>query len=222
MEPTNRKGRRMEETEVGGKKRGETICTVLKHPLRVRILEVLNEGPRSPSQFVEEGLIPKEHFSNYQQALSLASYHFRELEKEGCLEVVESIPRRGAIEHVYRGMTPRVFFDDAEFEAMPLATRRQLSRISLQGLIARADRAISTQTFDARPDRHLTWVPMQLDERGWKEVIAALAATFGELTQIRHDARDRLAASGEEVVPATVGMLGFESPPPPPLTRNQE
>jgi hypothetical protein len=207
----------MEGTEVEGKKRNETICAVLKHPLRVRILEVLNEGPRSPSQFVEEGLIPKEHFTTYQQALSLASYHFRELEKEGCLEVVESIPRRGAVEHVYRGMTPRVFFSDAEFETMPPETRRQLSRISLQGLIARADRAISTETFDARPDRHLTWVPMQLDERGWNEMIATLAATFGELTQIRHDAHDRLAASGEEVVPATVAMLGFESPPPPPL-----
>lgn len=208
----------MEETKGKGKKRNETICTVLKHPLRVRILEVLNEGPRSPSQFVEEGLIPKEHFNNYQQALSLAAYHFRELEKEGCLEVIESIPRRGAVEHVYRGMSPQVFFSDAEFEAMPQAARRQLSKISLQGLIARADRAISTETFDARLDRHLTWVPMQLDERGWKEMIATLAATFGELTQIRHDARDRLASSGGEVVPATVAMLGFQSPPPPPLT----
>ena len=205
------------EKEGEREKRRATIFNALKHPLRVRILEVLNEGPRSPSQFVEEGLIPKELFNSYQQALSLASYHFRELEKEGCLEVVESIPRRGAVEHVYRGMTPLVFFSDAEFEAMPETTRGQLSRLALQGLIARADRALSTETFDARPDRHLTWVPMQLDERGWKEVIATLATTFGELTQIRHDARDRLAASGEEVIPTTVAMLGFESPPPPPL-----
>ena len=200
------------------KKRTETICAVLKHPLRVRILEVLNEGPRSPSQFVEEGLIPREHYNNYQQALSLASYHFRELEKEGCLEVIESIPRRGAVEHVYRGMA-RIDFDAAEFEAMPQNTRRELSRISLQGLIARADRAIITETFDARPDRHLSWMPMQLDERGWEEVIDTLAATFGELIQIRHDAKDRLAASGEEVVPATVALLGFQSPPPPALRK---
>ena len=193
------------EREIEGKKRSETICNALKHPLRVRILEVLNEGPRSPSQFVEEGLIPKEHFNSYQQALSLASYHFRELEKEGCLEVIESIPRRGAVEHVYRGLA-RVFFNDAEFEAdaAPRPPQR-LSRISLQGLIARADRAICEDTFDARADRHLTWMPMQLDERGWEEVIATLATTFAELTQIRHDARDRLAASGEKVIPATVG-----------------
>ncbi len=206
----------MEGTEAKGRKRTETICAVLKHPLRVRILEVLNEGPRSPSQFVEEGLIPKEHFNTYQQALSLAAYHFRALEKEGCLEVIESIPRRGAVEHVYRGLA-RVFFDDAEFEATAEEDRRQLSRISLQGLFARADRAIWEGTFDVRVDRHLTWMPMQLDERGWEEVIATLAGAFGELTQIRHDARDRLAATGEKVVPTTVAMLGFESPPPPPL-----
>lgn len=203
------------------KKRRETISTALKHPLRVRILEVLNESPRSPSQFVEEGLIPKEHYTTYQQALSLAAYHFRELQKEGCLEVIESIPRRGAVEHVYEGKA-RVYFDDAEFEGMPRPTRRQLSRVSLQGMVARADRAIAEDTFDARPDRHLTWMPMQLDERGWGETIAKLAATFEELTQIRIDARDRVAASGEEVVTATVAMLGFESPPPPPLREPED
>jgi len=208
----------MDKREFEGKKRSRTIFNALKHPLRVRILEILNEGPRSPSQFVEEGLIPREAYNSYQQALSLASYHFRELEKEGCLEIVESIPRRGAVEHVYRGLA-RVFVDDAEFEQMDPESRRRLSRISLQGMIARADRAIAEDTFDARADRHLTWVPMQLDERGWSEVIASLAATFEELSQIRLDAGDRLAASGEEVIPATVAMLGFESPPPPPLRR---
>jgi hypothetical protein len=206
----------MDKREFEGKKRSVTIFNALKHPLRVRILEILNEGPRSPSQFVEEGLVPRESYNSYQQALSLASYHFRELEKEGCLEVVESIPRRGAVEHVYRGLA-RVFIDDAEFEEMDPATRRQLSRISLQGMIARADRAIAEDTFDTRTDRHLTWMPMQLDERGWKELIARLAATFAELTEIRRDAKDRIAASGAEVIPATVAMLGFESPPPPPL-----
>jgi DNA-binding transcriptional ArsR family regulator len=211
----------MGEPEGQGRKRSETICNALKHPVRVRILEVLNEGPRSPSQFVEEGLIPKEHYLGYQKALSLASYHFRELEKEGCLEVIESIPRRGAVEHVYRGLA-RVFIDDAEFEEMDPPDRRELSRISLQGMIARADRAIAEDTFDARTDRHLTWTPMQLDERGWDEAIATLAATFAEMTRIRGDAGDRIAASGSKVIPATVAMLGFESPPPPPLRGDEE
>ncbi len=201
---------------LGDQQRAQSICAALKHPMRVRILEVLNEGPKSPSQFVEEGLMPEGFFSSSAQALSLVSYHFRELEKEGCLEVVQSIPRRGAMEHVYEGKA-RVYFTDAEFEEMPLDRRRQLSRISFQGLIARADNAMRADTFDARTDRHLAWMPMQLDARGWDELAAALAACFGEVEQIRHDAKDRLAGSGEESIPVTFGMLGFESPPPPPL-----
>lgn len=201
-------------------KRADTICAVLKHPLRVRILEILNEGPKSPSQFVEEGLVPKEHYSGYQQALSLASYHFRELAKEGCLKVVASIPRRGAIEHVYEGKA-RVYFTDAEFEEMELSRREKLSRISFQGLVARADGAMRAGTFDARTDRYLVWVPMQLDERGWDELSASLSGCFGEVEQIRHDAKDRLAASGEKSIPVTFGVLGFESPQPPPLPEEE-
>ena len=206
----------MEACEQDEKKRKETICGALKHPLRVRILEVLHDGPRSPSQFAAEGLIPKEYYNNYEQALSLASYHFRELEKEGCVEVIETIPRRGAVEHVYRG-TATVYFNDSEFEEMPQCKRQRLSRISLQSAVARADRAIREDTFDSRTDRHLTWMPMQLDERGWKEAMAALATCFGTLTEIGHDSRDRLAGSGDPVIPATVAMFGFESPEPPPL-----
>lgn len=198
------------------KKRGTTICDVLQHPLRVRILEVLDEGPRSPSQFVQEGLFPADLFSNYNNALSLASYHFRELEKEGCIEVIESIPRRGAVEHVYRGKS-RVYLTDEEFEELTANQREKLSQISAQSLIARVDTALRTKTFDSRTDRHFTWSQMPLDERGWQEIIATLAACFGEVEQIRHDALDRLAASGEKTITATVAMLGFESPPPPPL-----
>lgn len=198
------------------KSRADTICAALKHPMRVRILEILNEGPRSPSQFVEEGLVPEEHYDSYQQALSYVSYHFRELEKEGCLEVVRSIPRRGAMEHVYEGKA-RVYFTDAEFEDMPDDRRRELSRISFQGLVARADGAMQAGTFDARFDRHLTWMPLQLDEQGWEELSTAMASCFGEVEQIRHDAKDRLAKSGEPSVPVTFGMVGFESPAPPPL-----
>lgn len=201
----------------GEKKRGsEGVCAALKHPLRVRILEILNEGPKSPSQFVEEGLVPDALYKNYEQALSLAAYHFRALAKEGCLKVIDSVPRRGAVEHVYEGLT-RVYFTDEEFAQLSLEDRRRLSRISFQGLIARADSAMQSGTFDARTDRHLTWMPLGVDERGWNEILTSMAACFGEIEQIRHDAQDRLAGSGDEVITVTVGMLGFESPAPPPL-----
>jgi hypothetical protein len=198
------------------KMRGKSICQVLKHPLRVRILEILNEGPKSPSQFVEEGLVPEPHYETYKQALSLISYHFRELEKEGCLRVVRAIPRRGALEHVYEG-TARVYFTDEEFDQLPHDERRQFSRISFQGLVARAEGAMLADTFDSRSDRHLTWMACGVDEPGWDELMTALSTCFGEVERIRHDSADRLAGSGRPAINVTFGMVGFESPPPPPL-----
>lgn len=206
----------MAATKAGGKRRFDTICAALKHPIRLRILEVLDEGPRSPSQFVDEGLVPSDLYETHHQALSLVSYHFRQLQKDGVLEIVETIPRRGVVEHIYRSLG-RVYLTDGEFAELPQERREELSRSAIQGLIARADNALRAGTFDRRADRHLAWMPLQLDRRGWDEFKTALASCFGEVEQIRHDAATRLNASGDEVMPVTFGMLGFESPPPPPV-----
>lgn len=196
------------------KQPANTTCSPLGHPMRTRILEVVNEHPMSPVQFINAGFAPG--FETKQQALSFVSYHFRALEKAGCIEIVDLIQRRGATEHVYGGCS-RVYFTDEEFEQMPLLQRTQLSRTSFQGLVARTDGAMTTGTFDARTDRHLTWRAMELDERGWKEMTDRLAACFDDCEQIREDAEDRLANSGDKVVPTTMAMLAFESPPRPDL-----
>lgn len=203
-----------------GKMTGEseyhnTACSPLKHPLRVRILEVVNEEDKSPIQFVNEGLVPPEAgYKSAKHALSHVAYHFRELLEAGCVEVVDTHQRRGATEHVYRG-TARAYFTDEEFARLTLDERRALSRVSFQGLIARFDGALRADTIDTRPDRHLTWIAMEVDEEGWSEMMTCLADCFGQVEQIRHDATKRLEESGEIPVPMTYGMVGFESPPSP-------
>jgi hypothetical protein len=191
----------------------QSLCHALKHPLRARILEVANEIPISPSQFVKQGLIPDEFASgDYQSDLSLASYHFRELGKEGCLEVIEEVKRRGALEQVYRGSS-RVYFSDREFEEMPFDTRKGLSKSSFQGVVARTDGAIRSGTFDKRTNRHLTWRAMRLDEEGWDELRGILDDAFLKAEEVRTRAEERLLDGEEEGFPATFAMLGFESPP---------
>ncbi|HKF82483.1 MAG TPA: hypothetical protein VKB23_05940 [Solirubrobacterales bacterium] len=186
----------------------------LRHPIRVRILEVVNERDISPSQFMQMGFAPELEHS--QKTLSQLSYHFRKLLEYDCIEIKERIPRRGATEHLYSSRA-RAYFTDEEWTALTQRERCLISRTMYQGLAARAEGAMIAHTFDSRSDRHLTWIAMEVDERGWSELMGTLAGTYGEVEQIRHDARERLAASGEKVVPVTVGMLGFESPPPPPL-----
>jgi hypothetical protein len=192
----------------------ETLCQVLKHPLRVRILDVLNERDLSPIQFLRERLMPGYGIDEDGSKISTVAYHFRQLEKAGCIEVVNEIQKRGSVEHIYRGKA-RVYFTDAEFAKLTQDERRALSGISFQGIIARVESALSAGTMDARNDRHLSWRAMEVDERGWAEVMTALADCFGNLEQIRHDSEDRLAETGDRPVPMTYSLLGFESPPAP-------
>jgi hypothetical protein len=182
-----------------------TAAAVLAHPLRVRILALANERDMSPIEFCREGFAPES------MDVSHVAYHFRELAEYGCLTVIEENKRRGSIEHVYRGIG-RAYFSDADWTSLTQEERVRISKTVVQGLFARADEAMMADTFDAREDRHLSWIAMRLDEQGWKELSTTLAAAFGEVEQIRSDAEGRLDASGAPAIPATCAILGFESP----------
>jgi hypothetical protein len=185
--------------------------------MRVRILEIANTREISPVTFVDEGLQPEGFgFSSRPAALSDVAYHFRILEKAGCIEVIRTVQRRGATEHIYRGIAEFEFTSE-EFAELPQGQRELFSRVSLQALIARADSSIRTGFFDSRTNRHLVWAPVELDERGWEEYTDALDACLAEVRRIHADSKDRLAASGDETITATYGMLGFPSPPLPPI-----
>jgi hypothetical protein len=199
--------------ENGNRAAGETACAPLAHPTRVRLLEVANERAISPIQFVHAYVRPTPGDAEAEKrALSHVSYHFRFLHRAGCVEIVDRIPRRGSLENVYRA-GEGIFFTSEEAAAMSRPKRRQASRTILQGLLARAEGAIQTDTFDRRPDSHLTWNSLNLDERGWSELTRVLDRTFDAAERIGRQAEARLAKSGEEPLHATYGLLGFESPP---------
>lgn len=70
------------------------IITALGHPLRARILALLDEGEASP----------KEIAGQLGEKLGNVSYHVRILARLGLIELVRETPRRGAVEHHYRAV----------------------------------------------------------------------------------------------------------------------
>jgi hypothetical protein len=185
----------------------------ISHPVRVRILEVINERAMSPSEFVDEGLVPAEIAAgrSFQNQLSMVAYHFRGLLKAGCAEIVGTRPVRGAVEHTYRGRAV-AYFSDSQWAAIAVDQRIAISRTVYQGLVARVESSMHARTFDSREDRTLAWSPLALDERGWAELHTRLVACLGEVEQIKVDARKRLQESGEAPIAATFAIAGFESP----------
>jgi DNA-binding transcriptional ArsR family regulator len=68
------------------------LAKALSNEVRARALELLVEEPKSPKLIAAE----------LQLDLRSVAYHVRVLKKLGCIELVETVPRRGAVEHVYR------------------------------------------------------------------------------------------------------------------------
>ena len=64
----------------------------VSHPLRAAVLDAFNDGARSPRSVADE----------LGESLKNVSYHVAVLRDLGAIELVDTRPRRGALEHFYR------------------------------------------------------------------------------------------------------------------------
>jgi hypothetical protein len=192
-------------------KENATVAEAVRHPIRVRILEVLNEQDMSPTEFVKQG--HADFYFGRRPDVSHVAYPFRELAEFGCLEGVDWQRSGGSVATIYRGVARAEFIGD-EWARLSPDEQRAVSRAVAQGLIARIDGALSAQTFNSRDDRHLWWLVMELDDLGWAEAGTVFTDAFAKLGRIRNEAKARLDDSGAPGLTATASILLFESPQP--------
>jgi DNA-binding transcriptional ArsR family regulator len=176
------------------------LVKALGHELRVEILTILNERMASPNELAKE----------LDEGLSQVSYHVKVLKDYECIRLVKTEPRRGAVEHYYRA-TSRAFLTDRDWRELPESVRPGLSADLFELIVNDTVVALETGAFDKRVDRHMSWTPLVLDEKGWVEMIKLMDGSLARVLKIQADSSSRLGKSGEEGVTATVAMLGFES-----------
>src|SRR5215204_1352221 len=177
------------------------IAKALSHPMRARILGILNERVASPNEIAEQ----------IEERLPNVSYHVRALLDLGTIELVRTAQRRGAIEHYYRAIM-RPFFSNRDWKRLPRSGRQAVSDVALQLVWADTSKAIKAGTFDSRPDRHVSRSPLVLDERGWEELNSLLAGVLEKATRIAEKSANRLAKSDDEGMSTKLVMMHFESP----------
>jgi DNA-binding transcriptional ArsR family regulator len=156
------------------------LLKALAHPLRTRMLELIVE---------REEASPVELARELDQPLATVSHHARVLRDLGCIQLVRTEPRRGAVEHFYRAIT-LPFLDDEQWSRLPVALRRGLTGQTFRRIFAEGSEAGATGGFD-RPGSAITRTLLALDERGWHELSEALLRMLEEaqLIQDRSDAR---------------------------------
>ena len=180
----------------------QRLVRALGHPLRVKILEIVQTRNASPSELTEMLSAP----------LGNVAYHVRVLEKCGCIEQVATARRRGAVEHYFRAR-PRSYIGHQDWRKVPKSLRDAVTGSALGSFFDRAADALEAGTMDARDDTTLNWMPMAVDEAGWAEVAAVFEAVTNRLEAIHDLCRRRMKQNGEESTALVVGMAAFEPAP---------
>ncbi len=166
----------------------------LGHPLRVRILAILEE--RTASAVEISRMLSAD--------IGVVAYHVRKLHQLGLIELERETRVRGAIQRHYRAYErPRVS-DEAWGAAPPIAKQAAIDAALLQVYdYGRASNAAGG--FD-RADAHLTRTALRLDHQGWERVAASLRDVLRVVAEVEEDTREREAA-GEAVELEDVGLV---------------
>lgn len=171
--------------------------------LRVRIVAACNEREVTPREFADrEGL-----------SIDTVGYHFRVLAKEGYLRVSRIEPARGLRRHYYVAQDRKVITDQ-EFAEMTQEEQHLVSEATLRDLLKHCGVALKTGALDARDDSHLSWLQLSLDKQGWDELQIHMDWLLERSLQILEGSLTRLRKSGEEPIPTTFAIVGFENPSP--------
>lgn len=157
----------------------------LAHPLRWRILSVLDEREACATELAEE----------LDEDFNKVAYHLRELARLGRAELVDEDRRRGGAQKFYKA-TVRPLIDMPSAEAMPRALRESVSGVIIKRMVGDFELAAEAGTIDCHPQRSLLRETGVLDGQGIVEAAHACEAHLERLKEIQARSAGRLNDAG--------------------------
>jgi DNA-binding transcriptional ArsR family regulator len=178
----------------------QNLVRALAHPMRIRILEALQGRTASPTELARE----------FDESLGVVSYHANALLDVECIEQVRTQPKRGTIEHFYTAC-PRSFIGHQDWRRAPCSVRGGVTGESIRTFAEKVAAAEEAGTIDSREDTTLNWMPITVDEQGWREAAEILDRALRDLQTVAASSRERLG--GAEGISVVTGLAAFEAPP---------
>lgn len=175
------------------------ILKAQSHPIRAEILNILSEGPNSPSRM---------HRRMDIGSLQLVCHHINVLRAVGLIELVRIKEHGGRKEHIY-GATRRQYFTLEEWMAVDPKFRDPVIGTILRQISDDTGRAAAEGRFSELPDSHLSRSPIELDAEGWAEVVEALEVALERILEAHARSKERAQVSGEALMVARVVMMQF-------------
>ncbi len=176
----------------------QQMFRALAHPLRVEILRQMEEGPSGPKRLSDR----------MGEKLGNVSYHMKVLLKCDLIELVETLPKRGAVEHIYK-LKGQAAFGSRTWKAVPPSLRTHYAGSSLAAFTDRAVEALDDGTAESREGSGVTWLPLNVDEEGWKELRGVLGNVEKRFLAVADKSAERMV-SPRDGIPVIVAVAAFE------------
>jgi DNA-binding transcriptional ArsR family regulator len=188
------------------------LVKALAHPLRIHILRVLQDRVASPSELAEEVSAP----------LGNVSYHVRFLVRVGLLELVDTRPRRGALEHYYRARG-RLVITDKAWAQVPDIVKNAMVGATLDQIVRYIGAAAAIGGFE-RNEAQVTRRPLTVDKRGFADLGTAVKQLLERVSEIEAESAKRIASRSQRNGEINTGLvlLLFEAPPPETVAEAEE
>src|SRR3954453_13465281 len=178
------------------------LVKALAHPLRVRILGLLEDHVASPSELAQKLHAP----------LGNVSYHVRILASLNLIRLVSEKPRRGSVGHHYTEAAMPVIRDEA-WSNVPDIVKNAMVAAALEQAGATISAAATAGGFN-RAEAHLSRVQLLLDSDGGLSLADETRRWMERVDEIGRESAERLAADAPERGDhATMVTMFFESPP---------
>lgn len=184
------------------------LVKALSHPLRVRIMGILEQRTATPRQLADALHVNLENLA----------YHVRKLRDLGLIKLERRRYVGGAVEHHYRAVArPRV--SAKAWEGMPEIAQRAMIGAALEQLGAVVAKAAEEGRF-ARPESHVSRRPLVLDEQGFADASKIIARALDDLLDTEKESRARIRKGALEVHATAVALL-FDTPSTPAVSDGQ-
>ncbi|MEA2295414.1 MAG: hypothetical protein QOE86_3053 [Solirubrobacteraceae bacterium] len=178
------------------------LVKALAHPVRVRILSLLEHRTATPKELAIALDVPLENLS----------YHVRALRDFGFIKLEERRMVRGAVEHHYR-LEARPRITASAWERLPAVVREALDAATLAQIADVISRAAAQGRME-RAESHIARQSVRLDEQGFAEASALVTETLDRLAEIEVRAEQRLNHQEAAEVPAVLIAMLFDAPDP--------
>jgi DNA-binding transcriptional ArsR family regulator len=176
------------------------LVKALAHPLRIRILGILEQRSATPKELAELLDVQLENLS----------YHVRTLRDFGFIKLERRRMVKGAVEHRY-GMVARPRITAAAWEQLPAMVREALDAASLDQIWDVVTRA-AAQDKMSRPQSQMARRVARLDEQGLAEMSDVVSDTVDRLVEIEKQSALRLRKHKSPEIPTVLVAMLFDAP----------